>query len=81
MQIQDPGSGGCGCRFHVNIENSFTKVEIFDKHKIFVIEQIINAGELILFFQGGHSFEILEDAKFIEIKQGPYIEGQDKKRF
>ena len=81
---------------HVHLENERTifntsevilltkgkvKVEIFDKHKIFVTEQIINAGELILFFQGGHSFEMLEDAKFIEIKQGPYIEGQDKKRF
>ena len=39
------------------------KVEIFDKHKIFVIEQIINAGELILFFQGGHSFENIRRCK------------------
>ncbi len=56
-------------------------VEIFDKNKNFISEQIINAGELILFLQGGHSFEILDDAKFIEIKQGPYIEGLDKKKF
>tara|TARA_B100000989_G_scaffold278579_1_gene240486 strand:+ start:352 stop:768 length:417 start_codon:yes stop_codon:yes gene_type:complete len=81
---------------HVHLENERTiyntsevilvtkgkvKVEIFDKNKIFVTEQIINTSELILFFQGGHSFEILEDAKFVEVKQGPYIEGQDKKRF
>ena len=56
-------------------------VEIYDKNKLFVGEQKISAGELILFLEGGHSFEILEDATFIEIKQGPYLEGLDKEKF
>ena len=57
-------------------------VEIYDKKiKLFIGEQKISAGELILFLEGGHSFEILEDATFIEIKQGPYLEGLDKEKF
>jgi hypothetical protein len=30
---------------------------------------------------GGHGFEILEDCLFIEVKQGPFVEGEDKIRF
>jgi len=56
-------------------------VEIFDIDKVFVSKLKIKAGELILFLQGGHSFEVLENVKFIEIKQGPYVEGLDKEKF
>jgi hypothetical protein len=30
---------------------------------------------------GGHGFELLEDSVFIEVKQGPFVEGKDKVRF
>ena len=30
---------------------------------------------------GGHSIEILEDSKFVEVKQGPYEENSDKNHF
>ena len=33
---------------------------------------ILNAGDTILLLSGGHGFNILEDSKIIEIKQGPY---------
>jgi len=33
---------------------------------------ILNAGDTILLISGGHGFNILEDAKIMEIKQGPY---------
>jgi hypothetical protein len=41
----------------------------------------MNMGDTILLIAGGHGFDILEDSKIIEVKQGPY-EGaeQDKKR-
>jgi len=40
---------------------------------------ILNPGDTILLISGGHGFDILEDCKIIEVKQGPY-EGveQDK---
>jgi hypothetical protein len=46
-----------------------------------VHSQIIVSGETVALFEGGHGIEILEDSKFIESKQGPYIENIDKVRF
>ena len=42
---------------------------------------IVVGGELLLMLNGGHSLEILEDSKFLEVKQGPYIEEMDKRHF
>ena len=41
---------------------------------------VMNMGDTILLIAGGHGFDILEDSKIIEVKQGPY-EGveRDKK--
>ena len=47
----------------------------------FVHEETLVTGETIALFRGGHEIEILEDSKFIESKQGPYIEDIDKIRF
>jgi hypothetical protein len=33
---------------------------------------ILNSGDTIVLLSGGHGFNILEDCKIIEIKQGPY---------
>lgn len=33
---------------------------------------ILNEGDTILLLSGGHGFNILEDSKIIEVKQGPY---------
>ena len=43
---------------------------------------ILNTGDTALLLSGGHGFNILEDSKILEVKQGPYygVDG-DKKRF
>jgi len=38
----------------------------------------LKKGDLIYIKCGIHGFEIGKDCEFIEIKQGPYIDGQDK---
>lgn len=40
----------------------------------------LNAGDTILLASGGHSVEILEPAKIVEVKQGPYS-GLDEKEY
>lgn len=60
------------------------KIEIllYDSNTEDLINQIIlSNGDSILMYQGGHEIKILEDTKFIEFKQGPYIENLDKKLF
>jgi hypothetical protein len=57
------------------------EVSIFDNDLDLITTEIINAGEVITLFQGGHGIKVLEDSKFIEAKQGPYLMDEDKKRF
>jgi hypothetical protein len=42
---------------------------------------ILNTGDTIVLLSGGHGFNILEDSKILEVKQGPYrgVE-EDKER-
>ena len=62
------------------IEKGKVKVKFYDlTKKNLKKDKILNKGDIIILFQGGHGFEILEQTKIIEIKQGPYIEGKDKK--
>lgn len=42
---------------------------------------ILTAGDAILLAQGGHKVEITEDAKIIEVKQGPYSGMEEKEYF
>lgn len=41
--------------------------------------KILNSGDIIILFKGGHGFKFYKKTKIIEIKQGPYVDGKDKK--
>ncbi len=55
--------------------------EIYDKNMDLIAKEIIQSGDAIALFSGGHGIRMLENTKFYEVKQGPYIEKIDKKRF
>ena len=57
------------------------RVELYDKNQTFLKEILVNEKEVIVLFTGGHFIEIIENSKFIEIKQGPYSEAEDKEHF
>ena len=62
--------------------NGKIKVSFYDQSNLELVDHVIVVGgELLLMLNGGHSLEILEDSKFLEVKQGPYIEGLDKEKF
>ncbi|MGB8952947.1 MAG: WbuC family cupin fold metalloprotein [Candidatus Aminicenantales bacterium] len=42
---------------------------------------ILKPGDAILLARGGHKVEVLEDAKILEVKQGPYAGDNDKEFF
>ena len=65
----------------ITIIDGSLKVNIFDEDLKMVESQIINSGETVALFAGGHGIEVLETTRFIESKQGPYIEDIDKVRF
>ncbi len=63
------------------IKEGKLKVDFFDDTKKYLDSRILIKGDLILLIKGGHGFEVLEDIKMIEVKQGPYLGENDKIRF
>ena len=57
------------------------RVDFYDVDKSYVASTVLEAGDIALMNVGGHGFEVLEDCLFIEVKQGPFVEGKDKVRF
>lgn len=57
------------------------ELEIYDESLELVTTEIVNKGQVIALFNGGHGFKSLLNSKFLEVKQGPYTEEQDKERF
>ena len=55
--------------------------EIYDEKLEFCKSGIVESGNMLVLINGGHGLKMLEDAKFIEVKQGPYDESIDKVRF
>ncbi len=62
------------------IEKGKVKIKFYDHNNSDIKkDKILTKGDIIILFQGGHGFKILEKTQIIEIKQGPYVEGKDKK--
>ena len=57
------------------------KVDLYDNKVNLLKSVVLSSGDTILLAQGGHRVEILEEAKIIEIKQGPYAGFDDKDFF
>jgi len=64
------------------IQYGKVEVEFYDDEENRVAGRILSSGDTILLKSGGHGFNVLEDSKMIEIKQGPYYGAEkDKERF
>ena len=57
------------------------KINIFDFEENLVHSEILTSGDSVALLRGGHGIEFIENSKFIESKQGPYVEKSDKVRF
>lgn len=63
------------------IKSGSVRVDFYDNDQNYLENRVVNKGDVILLADGGHGFEILEDAEMIEIKQGPYCGDEDKVKF
>lgn len=60
------------------VVNGKLKTAMYNKDLEFVEELTLNKGDILIFFEGGHDFTILEDDTTVyEVKNGPYL-GADK---
>ena len=57
------------------------KVEIYNDEGGILKALILKAGDAVLLAAGGHRVKVLEKAKLIEVKQGPYAGFVDKEYF
>ena len=63
------------------VRSGRVRVDLFDTERRHVATRILGPLDVILLSAGGHSFEILEEAELIEVKQGPFVGERDKTRF
>ena len=58
------------------------QIALFDTHRKEVKAVILQEGDTILLASGGHGITFMDDAKILEVKQGPYsgVDG-DKEHF
>jgi len=61
----------------VHIRSGRTVVNLYDLNGKKFKSVELSTGDTIFFVDGGHGFEMLEDTKIVEVKQGPYF-GKDK---
>ena len=57
------------------------RVDFYTKNKKYLFSKIIKKNDIIMLVHGGHGFKVLKDVEMLEVKQGPYNESKDKKKF
>ena len=57
------------------------RVDFYSEKKKYLFSKKIQKGDFIYLMHGGHGFKILKDSQMIEVKQGPYQQIKDKKKF
>lgn len=71
----------CSTQEVLMIKRGRLRVDFYSNYQEYLESLILEAGDVILLVSGGHGFEALDPVEMIEIKQGPYLEGQDRTRF
>jgi hypothetical protein len=56
----------------VHVDTGRIRVDLYDTADLLAGTADLFTGDTILFVQGGHSLQIMEDSRIIEVKQGPY---------
>ena len=63
------------------INRGIIRCFIYDNNLALVDTVDLSGGQILILYAGGHGFEVLEDTEMIEVKQGPYMNNQDKTHF
>ena len=57
------------------------RLDIYTQSKKYIESIILESGDIAILQYGGHGIKCLENSKFIEVKQGPYLGEKDKEKF
>lgn len=57
------------------------RLDLYGPDHAFLDSCVLEAGDIVLLASGGHGLEFLDDCEIVEVKQGPYLAGDEKVRF
>jgi mannose-6-phosphate isomerase-like protein (cupin superfamily) len=63
------------------VKSGSMKVDFYDYDKTYLESRELSAGDFVLFAGAGHGITMTEATTLVEVKNGPYIEETDKKRY
>jgi len=63
------------------VRKGHCEIDIYNDDRQLVATRELHEGDIMLMVGGGHGFRMLEDTIFLEIKQGPYLEMEEKELF
>lgn len=63
------------------IKKGKIRINFYNSEKEYFDCRALEKGDVILLVSGGHGLEFMDDAELIEVKQGPYLQGDDKTIF
>jgi len=63
------------------IKSGKVRVDFYSNDQEYYESRVLNSGDIILLANSGHGIVTLEESEIIEVKQGPYVESDDKVRF
>jgi mannose-6-phosphate isomerase-like protein (cupin superfamily) len=63
------------------VRSGRVQVDFYDEQQRYLESRELGPGDVILLMRGGHGFRMLETSEIVEVKQGPYVGEQDKRRF
>lgn len=63
------------------IKRGILRVDFYDEYEEYLESKNLYPGDIILLVSGGHGFRALDEVEMVEVKQGPYVGNDDKKRF
>ena len=54
------------------VEHGRVLLQIYDEHWQLCTETVLSQGEMVLLLRGGHALTVLDDARLVEVRQGPF---------
>jgi cupin fold WbuC family metalloprotein len=63
------------------VESGRLATTLYSKNHEFIDTRVLEGGDIIVIMSGGHSFEVIENCIFFEVKQGPFDPTNDKTLF
>jgi len=60
------------------IRHGKLRVDFYGEGRVRLGSCVLESGDVILLTSGGHGFHVLEDCAMLEIKPGPFAEGENK---